>query len=130
VAVTPSDSISFRYNYVINGRQETITFGRFGSHGISLAQAREQLTDAKRMVVAGKSPAKEKTRQKARLKSEGTFGSWADRHPHRTPLCHLTASRWRDSPCASSHALTVCAHKAVQWRSWMSPAHRQRGVRA
>ena len=27
VAVTPAGSISFRYNYSINGRQETITFG-------------------------------------------------------------------------------------------------------
>ena len=26
VAVTPAGSISFRYNYSINGRQETITF--------------------------------------------------------------------------------------------------------
>lgn len=30
VAVTPAGSISFRYNYSINGRQETITFGRYG----------------------------------------------------------------------------------------------------
>lgn len=30
VAVTPAGSISFRYNYSINGRQETVTFGRYG----------------------------------------------------------------------------------------------------
>lgn len=30
VAVTPAGSVSFRYNYSINGRQETITFGRYG----------------------------------------------------------------------------------------------------
>ncbi|HGM5965565.1 TPA: integrase arm-type DNA-binding domain-containing protein [Serratia marcescens] len=28
VAVTPAGTISFRYNYSINGRQETVTFGR------------------------------------------------------------------------------------------------------
>lgn len=28
VAITPAGSISFRYNYSIHGRQETITFGR------------------------------------------------------------------------------------------------------
>ena len=28
VAVTKAGSISFRYNYSINGRQETLTFGR------------------------------------------------------------------------------------------------------
>lgn len=30
VAVTPAGSISFRHNYSINGRQETVTFGRYG----------------------------------------------------------------------------------------------------
>lgn len=54
VAVTPAGSISFRYNYSINGRQETITFGRYGVGGITLAEAREQLNDAKKMVAAGK----------------------------------------------------------------------------
>jgi hypothetical protein len=34
VAVTPAGSISFRYNYSIHGRQETITFGRYGVGGI------------------------------------------------------------------------------------------------
>ncbi len=43
VAVTPAGSISFRYNYSINGRQETITFGRYGVGGITLAEARELL---------------------------------------------------------------------------------------
>ncbi len=43
VAVTPAGSISFRYNYSINGRQETITFGRYGLGGITLAEARERL---------------------------------------------------------------------------------------
>jgi hypothetical protein len=33
VAVTPSGTISFRYNYALNGRQETITFGRYGPAG-------------------------------------------------------------------------------------------------
>src|SRR5690606_28062141 len=39
VAVTPSGTISFRYNYALNGRQETITFGRYGPGGITLAEA-------------------------------------------------------------------------------------------
>lgn len=78
VAVTPAGSISFRYNYSINGRQETITFGRYGVGGITLAEAREQLNDAKKMVAAGKSPAKEKARDKARVKDAETFGAWAE----------------------------------------------------
>lgn len=35
-------TISFRYNYSINGRQETITFGRSGIGGIALAEAYQQ----------------------------------------------------------------------------------------
>ena len=79
VAVTPAGTVSFRYNYSINGRQETITFGRYGVGGITLAEAREQLGDAKKMVAAGKSPAKEKARDKARVKDAETFGAWAEK---------------------------------------------------
>lgn len=79
VAVTPAGSISFRYNYAINGRQETLTFGRYGIGGITLAEARELLGAAKKMVAAGKSPAKEKARDKARTKDAETFGAWAEK---------------------------------------------------
>lgn len=79
VAVTTAGSISFRYNYSINGRQETITFGRYGVGGITLAEARERLNEAKRMVADGKSPAKDKARTKARTKGAETFGAWAQK---------------------------------------------------
>ena len=78
-AVTPTESISFRYNYSINGRQETITFGRYGVGGITLSEARERLGEAKKMIAAGKSPAKEKARDKARIKGAETFGAWAEK---------------------------------------------------
>ena len=79
VAVTAAGYISFRYNYSINGRQETITFGRYGVGGITLAEARERLGEAKKMVSAGKSPAKEKARAKARTKGAETFDAWAEK---------------------------------------------------
>lgn len=79
VALTPADSVSFRYNYSINVRQETITFGRYGVGGISLAEARERLNEAKRMVADDKSPVKEKARKKARVKDAETFGAWAEK---------------------------------------------------
>ncbi|MCP9340134.1 tyrosine-type recombinase/integrase [Stutzerimonas xanthomarina] len=79
VAVTPAGSISFRYNYSIHGRQETITFGRYGVGGITLAEARERLGEAKKMIAAGKSPAKEKARAKARVKDAETFDAWAQK---------------------------------------------------
>lgn len=62
VAVTPAGGISFRYNYAINGRQETLTIGRYGVRGVTLAEARERLSEAKKMIAAGKSPAREKAR--------------------------------------------------------------------
>lgn len=78
VAITPAGSISFRYNYSIHGRQETITFGFYGVGGITLAEARERLGEAKKMIAAGKSPAKEKARDKARVMDAETFGAWAE----------------------------------------------------
>lgn len=78
VAVTPAGGISFRYNYSISGRQETLTIGRYGKRGVTLAEARERLSEAKRMIAAGTSPAREKARDKARVKDAETFGAWAE----------------------------------------------------
>lgn len=41
VAVSPAGTISFRYDYRINGRRETLTIDRYGRGGISLALVRE-----------------------------------------------------------------------------------------
>jgi len=79
VAVTPAGAASFRYNYSINGRQETLTFGRHGVGGITLAEARERLHEAKRLIADGKSPAREKARAKARVKDAETFGAWGEK---------------------------------------------------
>lgn len=49
-AVSPSGAISFRYDYRINGRRETLTIGRYGFGGISLAVARDKLRNARRLV--------------------------------------------------------------------------------
>jgi len=67
MAVTEAGSISFRKSYPISGRQETLAFGRYGVGGITLAEAREQLGETKKMISAGKSPAKGKARDKARV---------------------------------------------------------------
>lgn len=60
VAVTKTGAISFRYDYRFNGRRETITFGRYSDDGITLAEAREMLIDAKKTLNAGISPASQK----------------------------------------------------------------------
>ncbi len=60
VAVTTNGMISFRYDYRFNGRRETVTFGKYGADGITLAQARELLNEAKKQLNAGISPAASK----------------------------------------------------------------------
>ena len=60
VAVTPSGQITFRYDYRLNGRRETLTIGRYGRGGISLAAARERCGAARKLVAEGRSPAQEK----------------------------------------------------------------------
>lgn len=42
VTVSPTGTVTFRYDHRLNGRRETLTIGRYdGSVGISLAFARE-----------------------------------------------------------------------------------------
>jgi hypothetical protein len=58
VSVLSSGVVSFRYNYAINGRQETLVLGRYGPEGITLKEARETLAQAKKSVLEGRSPAR------------------------------------------------------------------------
>jgi integrase len=78
VAVTPKGSVSFRYNYSLNGRQETLTLGLYCDGGITLNEARERLNDAKRLILKGVSPAREKARSKERISEAKSFGEWAE----------------------------------------------------
>lgn len=79
VAVNPSGAVVFRYDYRINGRRETLTLGRYGGAGLSLARAREKLIDAQRAVAEGRSPAREKQREKRRIKEAKSFGEFGER---------------------------------------------------
>jgi len=53
VTVSPTDTVTFRYDYRLNGCRETRTIGSYGPAGISLALARETLIDVKRAVAKG-----------------------------------------------------------------------------
>ncbi|TGS89723.1 DUF4102 domain-containing protein, partial [bacterium M00.F.Ca.ET.177.01.1.1] len=48
--VSTAGQISFRYDYRMNGRRETVTLGRYGEGGISLAEARDRCIAARKMV--------------------------------------------------------------------------------
>lgn len=89
VTVSTTGTVAFRYDYRLNGRRETLTIGRYGPSGISLAMAREKLIDAKKAVAQGNSPAHEKQREKRRLTAAKTFGDVAGKW--------LTDARMADS---------------------------------
>ncbi len=76
--VSPSGTISFRYDYRLHGRRETVSFGRYGAAGISLARARGRCIDARRAVADGRSPAQDKQREKRRLREAQSFGEFGD----------------------------------------------------
>ena len=79
VAVQPSGAIVFRMDYRLNGRRETLTLGRYGPAGLSLARAREKVVDARRAISEGRSPAQEKQREKRRLLEAKSFGQFGER---------------------------------------------------
>ena len=57
VTVSPRGTITFRLDYRLNGRRETLTIGRYGSKdGISLLMARERCTEARKAIAEGRSP--------------------------------------------------------------------------
>eukprot|EP01040_Poterioochromonas_malhamensis_P023002 gene23002-28085_t len=45
VVVAPSGTVTFRLDYRLNGRRETVTFGQYGPAELSLARAREMTID-------------------------------------------------------------------------------------
>ena len=65
--VLPSGTISFRYNYRVNGRYETLVLGRYGASGLSLQEARERLREAKKVQSEGKSPSRLKAQSRHQL---------------------------------------------------------------
>ena len=79
VVVQPSGAIVFRLDYRLNGRRETLTLGRYGPAGLSLARAREKVIDARRAIAEGRSPAQEKQREKRRLQEAKCFGEFGER---------------------------------------------------
>ena len=79
VVVQPSGAIVFRLDYRLNGRRETLTLGRYGPAGLSLARAREKVIDARRASAEGRSPAQEKQREKRRLQEAKSFGEFGER---------------------------------------------------
>jgi integrase len=90
VLVIPSGAKTFRLDYRLNGRRETLTIGRYGPGGLSLAEARERCLAAKKEVAEGRSPAQEKQRAKRRIALGETFGAVGQRWIKSAPMAEST----------------------------------------
>ncbi|MDZ4376135.1 MAG: Arm DNA-binding domain-containing protein, partial [Phenylobacterium sp.] len=95
VHVSTSGTVTFRLDYRLNGRRETLTLGKYGPTGISLARAREKTIDAKRAVAEGRSPAQEKQREKRRLKEAKSFGEFGETWLTKAPMADSTRAMRR-----------------------------------
>ena len=117
VLVKPSGTLSFRLDYRMNGRRETVTFGKYGPAGLSLARARELCwawrqvfrelaglslararelcIDAKRAISEGRSPAIEKQREKRRLLEAKSFGEFGEKWLTAAPMADSTRAMRR-----------------------------------
>lgn len=95
VLVTPHGTVSFRLDYRVNGRRETLTIGKYGPAGVSLARAREKCLSARRLIAEGQSPAIEKQREKRRLLEAKSFGQFGERWLAEAPLADSTRAMRR-----------------------------------
>lgn len=77
-SVGTSGQITFRYDYRLNGRRETLTIGRYGADGLTLAEARERCIAARKLVSEGLSPSHEKKREKRKQAMARSFGAVSD----------------------------------------------------
>jgi integrase len=93
--VSPSGSVSFRMDYRLNGRRETVMLGKYAPDSLSLARAREKCIDARRAVSEGRSPAIEKQREKRRLKEAKSFGEFGEKWLTAAPMADSTRAMRR-----------------------------------
>ncbi|ENC8739171.1 tyrosine-type recombinase/integrase [Escherichia coli] len=90
VAVLTSGTVSFRYDYRINGRRETLVIGQYGRDGISLPEAREELIAAKKLLKAGQSPAAAKRDGIKKIRGAETFAVHTDSYMKHVILADST----------------------------------------
>ncbi|APR35684.1 tyrosine-type recombinase/integrase [Paraburkholderia sp. SOS3] len=106
VAVTSAGAVSFRFDYRLNGRRETLVIGRYDpglpargaraadelTFGMSmrLAEARLLLERARREVEQGVSPSRRKVEKRVEAADAMTFGKWAEKYFVEAKLAEST----------------------------------------
>ena len=115
VTVSPRGTITFRLDYRLNGRRETLTIGRYGSKdGISLLMARERCVEARKAIAEGRSPSQEKQREKLRTAEAKTFEEFTKRWLEEARMAESTKSMRksiidRDIMPVFRNRLPICA---------------------
>lgn len=108
VAVTRTGVVSFRFDYRVNGRRETLVIGQYDPNlgamkprdlveldygmSLSLAEARLLLTRAHRSVEQGESPSRTKVEKRVEATDALTFGKWAEKYFSEADLAESTRS--------------------------------------
>lgn len=90
VLVTKAGSVSFRFNYRLHGRQETLVLGRYGSGGLTLLEAREKLSEARKKLSMSESPARLKSRREQMIGEQEDFSIWASRWLEKYKMAEST----------------------------------------
>jgi integrase len=96
VTISTTGTKSFRYDYRLNSRRETLTIGRYDDAAgaknprdpdaldfgmtVSLAEARSLLAVARRCVERGESPSRTKVEKRQEAAEALTFGGWAEKY--------------------------------------------------
>lgn len=93
--VSTSGLVTFRLDYRLNGRRETVMLGRYSRDGLTLALARERCIDARRAANEGRSPALEKQREKRRLRQAKSFGDFAETWFNKAAMADSTGAMRR-----------------------------------
>ncbi|WP_406625151.1 tyrosine-type recombinase/integrase [Acidovorax sp. SDU_ACID1] len=106
VAVTRTGVVSFRFDYRMGKRRETLVIGQYDSNlgarnpraldeldygmSVSLAEARLLLTRAARSVEQGESPSRGKVEKRIKAAEALTFGGWAKKYFEDADLADST----------------------------------------
>ena len=106
VAVTRTGVVSFRFDYRVNGRRETLVIGKYDptvgakkprelneldyGMSLSLAEARLLMTRAHRSIEQGVSPSRSKVEKRTEAADALTFGSWAEKYFAEADLAEST----------------------------------------
>ena len=121
VTISTAGTKSFRYDYRLNGRRETLTIGRYDDTAgakhprdpneldfgmtVSLAEARSLLTVARRCVERGESPSRTKVEKRQEASDALTFGRWAEKY-FADKADPKNAARLADSTLAMRRAVS------------------------